>query len=228
MRHRTMSDDTNDTDDSETEENERKQITVWVDADKKKEWEAYAESNGINYLSRLIRKSVFAEINGDNHPRQGSQDIDSDIEELQRSVERIEEKVNGMNSDVQSIRRSTARPPPHVENITNDVYALLPSIEPGTGEWVNQTYYHDEGKRNFEKLKEKADRQQNPDPTAWSGEPEQIQIALESDVSADDVREACERLMTDTSRVRRKTIRKDNTPDPAGLSMGQTVYWKDE
>lgn len=214
--------DTND-------ETDRVQITVWVDPKRKQRWEDYAEETGINYLSQLIRQSVTEAIHNEHTTQSQPHDnLSSDISELKQSVTRIEETVTGMNTDVQSIRRATSKPAPHVENITNDIYAVLPPYEPGTGEWVNTVYHSDAEKSSFEQLKDKATNQHTPDPTAWGGTPKHIQRTIDQDVSVDDVREACDQLIETTSRVRTKTISMDNTPDPAGLSMGDTVYWKDE
>lgn len=169
---------------------EREQINIRVSPSTKRAWEEYvADSFAHNSITGLIRVAIANEIDG-SKSSQDSADHTDDLAEILESVRRVENDLTDLGTRVRSIERKVERRP-DIMKLATEVFDRLPTTKPGTEEW-----------------QAKVARYSPDQSTVWPGTVEAIAAALDSDER--DIRDALERLQSDTYNVQNVTVAGEN------------------
>lgn len=161
------------------------QINLRIDPATKGAWEEYVDGSRVfESLTALIRVAVEKEINGrEDATPEGAPVNLSGVED---SLRRIERGVGDLETRMRSVERAVEERP-DLQEVGNALYDVLPTEEPGTEPWeARAASYSDE------------------DAVVWPGTERALAERVEEAESI--VREALERLQSNTHTVRSKRV----------------------
>lgn len=172
------------------------QVHLYVDSEKKAEWEGYAKEHaeiGNNSLSALIRMAVNREIHGHHSSATGERtgDVDQLAErqsEMMEKIESLASSVDDMQTQLNEIGRTTET----MQNqsaLENQLREALPPAKPHSDAW-------DRAARDAGQLESGPNDEQS---VAWQGT--LTQIASVAETTEDQARQLLD-AMPDVSRER--------------------------
>lgn len=170
------------------EDYDRASVNLWVDHDRKATWEDYVEeSPDLQHVSQLIRRSVEQEINGTSDSDVGMPpELDARLDEVVETVRQFERLVNRIDERLVTIEEAV-RDNPDLRDLSNELFEVLP-----TRDEINdyRTLVNQAGSRPPENVVSAVRSGRIGDIARGVGQPESR------------VRQALEKLQTDTHRVR--------------------------